>query len=120
MFSMSAIVRIPLLAAGIDFGLIVMAAIGVISWLINMANQKQKQPQPPPAARQPRPREDKLRNEIDVFLQEVSGRKPKPEPVAIEIVSEDELRQRRTVKKPIPRAKPTTQPVVVPTKPRKQ
>jgi hypothetical protein len=117
---MSVIAGIPLLAAGFDFGLLIMLAIGFISWLVNMANQKQKQPPPAQAPRPPRPRDDKLRSEIDVFLQEVSGRKPKEEPVAIEIVSEEEIRRRRVVKKPIPRETPTARPPASLAKPRTQ
>jgi hypothetical protein len=89
----------PILALelqGITF--IIIIAIAIISWLTNLASQKNP-PKPQPQARPPRkPAGDKLSQEIDVFLQEVSGRRKQsnPEPIEIEVVPDDEIRRRRS------------------------
>ncbi len=49
----------------------------VVGWLVNLANS-QNNPPPPPQnrPRPPRPRRDRVQNEIDIFLKEVRGQKP--------------------------------------------
>jgi hypothetical protein len=82
---MSVLAAMPFVLADIDPGLIVVViavAISFISWIINAIGKQKNQPPPPPArgARPVRPRDEKLTNEIDLFLQEVAeGKRPTTE-----------------------------------------
>ncbi|MGQ0634331.1 MAG: hypothetical protein ACT4QC_06965 [Planctomycetaceae bacterium] len=75
----------PLLAVDLDTLIPILIAVGwLISVIVKMASgQAQKGP---PVANRPRaparPRDDKLQQEIDIFIQEVSGRKPSRPTVA--------------------------------------
>jgi hypothetical protein len=60
--------------------------VAFLGWIINQING-QNNPQragnprvPPPQQRPPRPAQDRLQNEIEVFLREVQGRKPQAPP----------------------------------------
>src|SRR5690606_14567727 len=72
--------------------------IAFIGWIMNLVNSNKTQPPPPRPAdrprRPPRPREDRLQSEIDLFLEEVSGRR-QVEPSDIEIIEPIEEPQRR-------------------------
>ena len=65
----------PLFAdAGFIVGLLVVI-FTVVGWLVNMANA-QNNPPPPPQKRPPkppRPKRERVQNEIDIFLREVKG-----------------------------------------------
>jgi hypothetical protein len=89
----------PLFAAVGDWiGFIVMA-LAVLGWLGNLiGNQKQQPPAPRAPQPPPRPRDKRIQNEIDVFLQEVTGKKKPPEEVPIEIVPEQQRRPRPPVR----------------------
>lgn len=86
----------PILAAGLQAIItIAIFLISIIAWIINQANEKNRQnPRGAAPKPQPRPDGDRFQNEIDMFLNEVQG-KPKPEYVPIEIVSDDEIRERQ-------------------------
>ncbi|MGC1275495.1 MAG: hypothetical protein WBC44_17440 [Planctomycetaceae bacterium] len=106
--------------AAISIAVLVIAFIG---WLVQIAGQAKGQ-QPGPANR-PRPvgqreprrpaggkPDERLRNEIDVFLREVSGgrpRNPREEEVALEIIPEEdeEDKPRRLIPATV-RSKPST------------
>jgi hypothetical protein len=84
------------------WGMIIVAVITLIGWLMSFVNQKNAPPPPVRNPRIPNPagrRDDRLSNEIDIFLQEVSGRKRQDEPVEIELVPEDEIRERSSRRK---------------------
>lgn len=88
-----------LFAAGFEVVVtIVILVISFLGWLVNLANERNK---PAPRPRGPRPqrgaRDRRIQNEIDVFLQEVGGKRKPPEEVPevpIEVVPEEELRRR--------------------------
>lgn len=69
--------------------------ISFLGWLVNLANEKAKPPQAGPAGPRPRPREQKMRNEIDIFLREVGAGRKNEDEVAVEVVPEDEIRRRQ-------------------------
>lgn len=92
-----------LLAADFEgIGVVIFIIIGIISWIVKLVGQQNQVP--PPAPRQPgvppRPANPNLSREIDVFLQEISGRKKPEEPVEIEVVPDSELR-RRPARQPV-------------------
>lgn len=67
--------------------------ISIIAWLVNLVNEKNRQnPRGEAPKPRPRPNDDRFQNEIDMFLNEVQGKKPNPreEEVAIEIVHDDD------------------------------
>lgn len=70
----------PLLAFDLRFAIfLAFIVISIISWIMNQvkANQPpQAQRRPQPA---PRPRNDRIQQEIDQFLKEASGRRPPPQ-----------------------------------------
>ncbi len=77
----------------------VIIIIGFLSWLMQTITGQNKRAGAGGRPRQPpRQRDDRLQSEIDVFLQEVSGKKSQPDEVEIEIVPEQERRPRRVVK----------------------
>jgi hypothetical protein len=73
----------PLLAFDIETAIPIVLFIGwLITWIVKMASgQGQKGP---PVANRPRaparPRDDKLQQEIDIFIQEIGGKKPARQP----------------------------------------
>ncbi len=82
----------------------VIIIIGFLSWLMQTITGQNKRAGAGGRPRQPpRPRDGRLQSEIDVFLQEVSGKKPQPDEVEIEIVPEPERRPRRVVKQKRPK-----------------
>lgn len=90
----------------VDFGTVitvVIIIIGFVSWVMQTITGQNKRPGAGGRPRQPpRPRDGRLQSEIDVFLQEVSGKKPRSDEVEIEIVPEPERRPRRVVKQKRP------------------
>lgn len=74
----------PVLAADAStYITLIFVILGFLGWIMNLTSNKNA---PPPAAparpRQPLPRpqnrDERIQSEIDIFLQEVGGRKPKP------------------------------------------
>lgn len=102
--------------------------ISFIGWIMNLINAQNPPPQPKQPARRPAPRDRKVQNEIEAFLQEAMGRRapdqqPKPDGDEIEILQPAAPRRRppqqqprRKPKKPAapvpPLAQPTAQPGV--------
>jgi len=95
---------VTLLAAPFDdWGTLVFIVIAMLVGLVNWF-KKLNQPAPPQRGvppRRPRPAAgDRLSSEIEIFLQEVAGKKPardaEPEEVPIEIVSTEKRRQSST------------------------
>ena len=98
----------PILADAGTYITLIFVILGFLGWIMNLTSNKNA---PPPAAparpRQPvqgRPqnRDERIQSEIDIFLQEVGGRKPRPRteqasPAAIEI---EEPPPRRPVRRP--------------------
>lgn len=74
----------PIFAAPADIEALIKIGIGVvlgIGWLIRFIASKNQAAAPPPQRRAQRPpaqRDEKIKNEIEVFLQEVTGRKAPP------------------------------------------
>jgi len=75
----------PVFAVDMDTLLtVVLVVIMILSWLIKFVNSQQKPPAAGGRPRPPRPRDTHLSNEIDNFLQEVTGsgrKKPKKTPL---------------------------------------
>lgn len=107
----------PLLAA--DPGTyitLIFVIIGFLGWIMNLTSNKNA---PPPAAparpRPPQPRaqarDERIQSEIDIFLQEVGGRKParRAEPRERIVEEPPEPPARRLVERPAPQ--PTPEPV---------
>lgn len=67
----------PVLADGIGTTIsVVVLVIAFLSWIVNLINGQNQPPRARgPQNRPPRPGQDRLQNEIEVFLQEVQGRK---------------------------------------------
>ena len=85
----------PVFAVGMDTLLtVVLVVIMILGWLINFVSSQQK----PPIAgrpRPPRPRDTRLSNEIDNFLQEVTGAgRKKPKETPLELVFDEEPQRR--------------------------
>jgi hypothetical protein len=86
----------PVFAIGMDNLLtVVLVVIMILGWLINFVNSQQKPPAAGGRPRPPRPRDTRLSDEIDNFLQEVtgSGRK-KPKETPLELVFDEEPQRR--------------------------
>ena len=91
-------IQLSLLA--VDAGsivMIVMVVISFIGWILKLANEKAQQNVPRkgggPRAGVP---DERFEQEIDVFLQQVGGRRGRPaDNVAIEVVPESELLERQ-------------------------
>lgn len=106
-----------------DFGGLVFLAflaISFVSWIINQVNQA-KPPQGRPRGqrpqRAPRPRNDRVQQEIDQFLQEATGRRQKKE----EVLSADEIEiveRPRPTRRPPPQRRPPPRPAPGAEKPR--
>lgn len=59
----------------------------VVGWLVNLANSQNNPPAPPPPQnrpRPPRPKANRVQNEIDIFLQDVRGQNASKEDVVLE------------------------------------
>ena len=73
----------------------VILLVSFIGWLVKLVNDKNRKPaKVMPPRRKPRPLDNRFQNEIDIFLKDVDGKQPLEE-VGIELVPEDEIRQRR-------------------------
>lgn len=95
-----------ILAAGIGDAIsVIILVIAFLGWLLSLIGGKNQAPRGGGggAHRPPRPRDDRISQEIDAFLREVSGskrpqpgpqRRPPPDEVPIEIVPEEERRPR--------------------------
>lgn len=73
-----------ILADGGGIGVIVFLVISFISWILNMKNEGQKpknrpRPNQPNRPAQAAKRPDALKNELEMFLEEVTGAKPRAE-----------------------------------------
>lgn len=115
----------PILAldVGTVFGVIFLV-IAFLGWLINLLSNQNRPPPPVPRGgqgRPPRPRDDKLAGEIELFLREVAGQKEqkgrqpeqKPEDVPIEVVAEAKPRARRPVPRPPRPAQRAARPEII-------
>jgi hypothetical protein len=71
--------------AGAVVGLLVLI-FTVVGWLVNLANAQNNPPAAPPQnrPRPPRPKPDRVQNEIDIFLREVKGQSAPKEDVVLE------------------------------------
>jgi hypothetical protein len=110
----------PILADAGTYITLIFVILGFLGWIMNLTSNKNA---PPPAAparpRQPvqgRPqnRDERIQSEIDIFLQEVGGRKPRPRtveapPGAIEIEEPPPRPVRRPAERPVRR--PVAEPV---------
>ncbi len=101
----------PLFAdAGAVVGLLVLV-FTVVGWLVNLANsQNNPQAAPPNRPRPPRPKGQRVKSEIDMFLQEVRGQKIPQEDVVLEALPpEPPRRHSRPSPPPLPESpRPTT------------
>ena len=82
--------------------MLVMVVISFIGWIVKLVNEKSQQNAPRPAARPQQAGDDRFEQEIDVFLQQVGGRRtrrPFEDEVAIEVVPESELLERRAAER---------------------
>lgn len=60
---------------------LIFTILGVIAWIINHLSGKNQAAPPPARPRQPaRPRDDRLKDEIDIFIKEVRGQVKEPQP----------------------------------------
>ncbi|MCA9075531.1 MAG: hypothetical protein KDA93_10900 [Planctomycetaceae bacterium] len=101
--------------------------ISFIGWIMNLINAQNPPPQPNRPARKPAPRDRKVQNEIEEFLQEAMGRrapKQQSDPILgsedIEIIEPSPQRRRTPKRKPLrqqpasrqqqPAAPPSSQP----------
>ena len=73
---------------------IVVIVFAFISWISNLISRKQQGQRGQAGGRPPQPRNRELASEIDSFLEEVTGNRP-TERATIELVSDEELQQRR-------------------------
>lgn len=110
----------PILADAGTYITLIFVILGFLGWIMNLTSNKNA---PPPAAparpRQPMParphnRDERIQSEIDIFLQEVGGRKPKarteePSTRGIEIEEPPPRPARRPVERPVRR--PAAEPV---------
>lgn len=90
---------------------LVIFLITVVSWVVNqLTNKKRKVPpvvnRPRPPAR---PRDQKLQDEISIFMQETTGRKPAAARPARQAAAASEPRRPAAPPKPARRAKPGAQ-----------
>lgn len=81
----------PLLAFDLRFAIfLAFIAISIISWIMNQVKANQPPPaaprKPPPA---PRPRNDRIQQEIDTFLKEATGRRAPPQ--RVEVLEADDI-----------------------------
>ncbi|MFQ5731655.1 MAG: hypothetical protein ACE5KM_06855 [Planctomycetaceae bacterium] len=75
---------------------LVIVVISFIGWIINLVNEKSKQNAPRPAPPRRGVRDDRFEQDIDVFLQQVGGRRAAwQDEVAVEVVPESELLERQ-------------------------
>jgi len=83
--------------------------ISFIGWIMNLINAQNPPPQPKQPARRPVPRDGKVQNEIEVFLQEAMGRRAPQQPQLggddIEIIEPAPQRRRPPQQRP-PQRKP--------------
>lgn len=100
--------------------IIAFAAISFVSWIINQVNQA-KPPQGRARGqrpqRAPRPRNDRVQQEIDQFLQEATGRRQKKQ----EVLSSDEIEivdRPRAARRPPPKRRPPPRPAPQAAKPK--
>jgi hypothetical protein len=102
----------PLFAdAGAVVGLLVLI-FTVVGWLVNLANSQNNPAAPPPQnrPRPPRPKADRVQNEIDVFLQEVRGQNVPKEDVVLEALPPERPGGRPRPVAPAPPPQPETAP----------
>jgi hypothetical protein len=73
---------VPVLADAEGIGAVILAVITVIGWIASLVSNKNQKG--PPVANRPRPpvrpRDDRLQQEINIFLEETGGKRPKPPP----------------------------------------
>ncbi|GAB4135991.1 MAG: hypothetical protein Tsb009_02810 [Planctomycetaceae bacterium] len=71
--------------------------ISFIAWIVNLVNEKKREVQrriPPRQGPRPRKADGQFQNEIDQFLSQVRGTKQQQEDPLVEVVPEEELRER--------------------------
>ena len=80
----------------------------VVGWLVNLANSQNNPPAAPPnRPRPPRPKGERVQNEIDIFLREVRGETVPQEDVILESVPPQPVQQRtRQAPPPLPQEMP--------------
>ena len=100
----------PLLAFDLRFAIfLAFIVISIISWIMNQvkANQPpQAAPRKPPPA--PRPRNDRIQQEIDTFLKEATGRRAPPQRVEVLDADDIEIVGSPAPARRPPQRKPTT------------
>src|SRR5882672_8092788 len=73
---------VPVLADAEGIGAVILAVITVIGWIASLVSNKNQKG--PPVANRPRPpvrpRDDRLQQEINIFLEETGGKRQKPPP----------------------------------------
>src|SRR5258708_5799082 len=73
---------VPILADLEGVGAVILAVITVIGWIASLVSNKNQKG--PPVANRPRPpvrpRDDRLQQEINIFLEETGGKRTKPPP----------------------------------------
>jgi hypothetical protein len=78
----STALHIPVLAAADSVWAAVVILITIIGWIANLVSNKNQKG--PPVATRPRPparpRDDRLQQEINIFIEEVGGKKSRPAP----------------------------------------
>lgn len=72
---------------GCPMMLVAMAAIAFVSWVVNQISAQNKAAQRRPGPRPARPRNDRIQQEIDQFIQEAAGRRP----ARRDVLSADEI-----------------------------
>jgi len=74
-------------AFGCPMVLVAFAAIAFVTWVVNQINAQNKAAARRPGPRPARPRNDRIQQEIDQFIQEAAGRRPPRK----EVLSADEI-----------------------------
>jgi hypothetical protein len=78
----STLTMVPVLADAEGIGAVILAVITVIGWIASLVSNKNQKG--PPVANRPRPpvrpRDDRLQQEINIFLEETGSKRPKPPP----------------------------------------
>jgi cell division protein FtsN len=107
----------PILAADAStYITLIFVILGFLGWIMNLTSNKNApppaRPRQPDAGGRPPNRDERIQSEIDIFLQEVGGRKPKrPEPARERAVEQPAPPARRPVaRRPVAEAPRTADP----------
>jgi hypothetical protein len=108
--------HIPLAQAGLGcpMVLVAFAAIAFVTWVVNQIAAQNKAAARRPGPRPARPRNDRIQQEIDQFIQEAAGRRPPRKDVLsadeIEIVSPPAAGRRSATRRPAPKPSRSARP----------